>query len=271
MIKVLVLSAVIAVPGIAHCSGLNVNRVLCRDYKAGAPTVTENVFIFDSTFKPNSPFFAFNFINEVIGHNDVSEHKKCVFPLCPHGESAFFLNGQRVEGYRWADRPNYFLKGPANIAGGSLASVFNYDFDLQGFFITPMQICGLKVNIRPHLLLPDFTSDSHRIVSRSHGFSGGVQGSIDEPNRPRANTQSQYASRDHCPLCPAIPKNDVWVLLRIFITVFGATSIMFGAGFVSWEGDRWLNWRWLYGGLFGGLLVSGLWLYFWLGFIFLSL
>ncbi len=46
---------------------------------------------------------------------------------------------------------------------------------------------------------------------------------------------------------------------------------MFGAGFASWGGDRWLNRKWLYGGLFGGMLLSGIWLYFWLGFIFLSL
>ncbi len=32
---------------------------------------------------------------------------------------------------------------------------------------------------------------------------------------------------------------------------------MFGAGFVSWGGDRWLNWRWLYGGLLRGLFLIG--------------
>jgi len=48
--------------------------------------------------------------------------------------------------------------------------------------------------------------------------------------------------------------------------MFSAAAIMFGAGFVSWGGDRWLNWRWLD----GGLLLRGLWLYFWIGFIFLS-
>lgn len=125
--------------------------------------------------------------------------------------------------------------------------------------------------IGSQLLCADLLRDSHGIVSGAHRFTSFFEGSLQQADGPNADKERPQSSKRHCPLCPAIPKNDAGYLLRLILGIWGAAIIMFGAGFVSWEGDRWLDWRWLYGGLSGGLLLSGLWLYFWLGFIFLSL
>ena len=101
--------------------------------------------------------------------------------------------------------------------------------------------------------------------------NGGIEGLFQEPNSPSANPNPYKSEKNHCPLCPAIPKDDVGKLVRLFIAIFGSTQNMFGFGWVSWAGDRWRYKIWYIGGFFAGVSLSGFWPYFWMVNVFLSM
>jgi len=135
----------------------------------------------------------------------------------------------------------------------------------------PLNLAIHDRNVSTYLSLPHLPRNIDRIVGGPHRLPSSLQRISEQPNRPSAHTERKEAENSHCPLCPPVPKNDVGVLIRIFIDIGGGALIMFDAGFVSWEGDRWLNWRWLYGGLVGGLLLSAGWVAFWMANVFLSI
>lgn len=170
-----------------------------------------------------------------------------------------------------------------NASWSNIAHHYNFDVFRWGGTIIPYGNLNLRsvlsvnksrnaidCNISTHLRLPDFFGGSYGVISGPYRLTSSLEGCPQKPHGPSAHAEGKKAKNHHCPLCPPVPKNDAGVLVRLFTAIGGAASIMFVAGFVSWGNDRWLSRWWLYGGLIGGLLLSGLWLYFWLGFIFLS-
>lgn len=108
-------------------------------------------------------------------------------------------------------------------------------------------------------------------LSFLNGPFGGFERGAKEPHRPPAETESPKASDRHCPLCPAVPKDDFGKIGLLGTAILGSVAIMFGSGWASWGIRRIPGRLRIYGGLFGGLFFAGLWLCYWLANVFLSI
>lgn len=273
MIKALLLTALVSANCHSGSAIVEDGPVLGKLYAVA----TKSVLIKDL---PNDPkkwvaFSHCSFPREK--HDDVTYYIRCAEFVGRHVFADFTIGRDRAKIREAFVGKNNIHFGPfissektrSDVIGRSLSEIFQRNADHVYSFVK-YYVSTLNGEICPQLLRANFLRNSHSVIRRPDSLTRSVEGFFEQPNRPSTNSQSQHASANHCPLCPSIPQNDVGVLLRIFITIFGATAIMFCAGFVSWGGNRWLDWRWLYGGLVGGLFLSGVWLYFWIIFIFLS-
>lgn len=171
-----------------------------------------------------------------------------------------------------------FPSGFANKSGtgnryipGWALSVVNY-FHCERQWLPGHNKTGneLKPEISPYLGFADTPRLFDRIIGRSHGISSRSERFSEKPNSPRAQKEGGKTSARHYPLSRRVTvPPDLIAISRTFGAIFGGAAIMFGAGWFSWRDPR--NLYRFYGGLFGGLFLSGLWIYFLFGRLILSM
>jgi hypothetical protein len=144
-------------------------------------------------------------------------------------------------------------------AGRRLTLIFKL-YDGGNTTLSQFVFGRLAMEVGANLRLSEASGYRNSVISSPYRFARSGKGSLEQPDRPRADQQSKEASDRHNPLGDTITPKEAVVRAVAAITL--GVGIMFGFGWFSWRGASSSALR-LYGGLLCGLLLSG-WLFYWL-------